>query len=143
MDGTQVCKEIANLHDNIVSAEIVEKGVTIAAHIKKSGTLPKLERLFAQTELYMSTLQANAEHLGRLHYLMTHNDSMDLFFFAIVVNGRKMILVVRASVPYTQEDMGNYDRYIYPEIIHKVWDIMNVYRFGEQQHQRRQENKSP
>ena len=55
MDGTQVCKEIANLHDNIISAEIVEKGVTIAAHIKKSGTLPKLERLFAQTELYMST----------------------------------------------------------------------------------------
>jgi hypothetical protein len=143
MDGTQVCKEIANLHDNIVSAEIVEKGVTIAAHIKKSGTLPKLERLFAQTELYMSTLQANAEHLGRLHYLMTHNDSMDLFFFAIVVNGRKMILVVRASVPYTHEDMGNYDRYIYPEIIHKVWDIINVYRLGEQQHQRRQENKSP
>ena len=53
MDGNQVCKEIANLHDNIVSAEIVEKGVTIAAHIKKSGTLPKLERLFAQTELYI------------------------------------------------------------------------------------------
>jgi hypothetical protein len=143
MDGTQVCKEIANLHDNIVSAEIVEKGVTIAAHIKKSGTLPKLERLFAQTELYISILQANAEHLGRLHYLMAHNDSTDLFFFAIVVNGRKMILVVRASVPYTHEDMGNYDRYIYPEIIHKVWDIINVYRLGEQQHQRRQENKSP
>jgi hypothetical protein len=74
---------------------------------------------------------------------MTHNDSMDLFFFAIVINGRKMILVVRASVPYTHEDMGNYDRYIYPEIIHKVWDIINVYRLGEQQHQRRQENKSP
>ena len=143
MDGNHVCKEIANLHDNIVSAEIVEKGVTIAAHIKTSDTLPKLERLFAQTELYISTLQANAEHLGRLHYLMAHNDSMDLFFFAIVVNGRKMILVVRASVPYTHEDMGNYDRYIYPEIIHKVWDIINVYRLGEQQHQRRQENKSP
>lgn len=143
MDGTQVCKEIANLHDNIVSAEIVEKGVTIAAHIKTSDTLPKLERLFAQTELYISTLQANAEHLGRLHYLMAHNDSMDLFFFAIVVNGRKMILVVRASVPYTHEDMGNYDRYIYPEIIHKVWDIINVYRLGgqqQQEQQRRQEN---
>ena len=106
MDGTHICKEIANLHDNILSVEIVEKGITIAAHIK-SGTLPKLERLFAQTELYMSTLQANAEHLGRLHYLMAHNDSMDLFFFAIVVNGRKMILVVRASVPYTHEEIVN------------------------------------
>src|SRR5687768_17918854 len=107
MDGTQVCKEIANLHDNIVSAEIVEKGVTIAAHIKKSGTLPKLERLFAQTELYMSILHANAEHLGRPHYLMAHNDSIGLFFFPIVVNGRKMILAVRASVPYTHDEIVN------------------------------------
>ncbi len=106
MDGTHLCKEIANLHDNIVSVEIVEKGVTIAAHAK-SGTLPKLERLFAQTELYMSTLQANTEYLGRPHYLMAHNDSMDVFFFPIVVNGRKMFLVVRTSVPYTHEEIVN------------------------------------
>ncbi len=104
MDGTHLCKEITNLHDDIVSAEIVEKGVTIASHIK-SGTLPKLERLFAQTELYMSTLQANAEHLGRPHYLLTHNDNTDLFFFSIVVNGRKMILVVRISVPYAYDEI--------------------------------------
>jgi hypothetical protein len=106
MDGIQVCKEIADLHDSIVGTEIVEKGVTIAAHAK-SGTLSKLEKLFAQTELYMSTLQANTEHLGRPHYLMAHNDSTDLFFFPIVVNGRKMILVVRASVPYTHEEIVN------------------------------------
>ncbi len=130
MNGTHICKEIANLHDNILSVEIVEKGITIAAHIK-SGTLPKLERLFAQTELYMSTLQANAEHLGRPHYLTAHNDNTDLFFFPIVVNGRKMILVVRASVPYTHDDIGNYDRYIYPEMIPKVWEIINVHRLAE------------
>jgi hypothetical protein len=106
MDGTHLCKEIANLHDDIVSAEIVEKGVTIAAYIK-SGILPKMERLFAQTELYMSILQANAEHLGRPHYLMAHNDNTDLFFFPIVVNGRKMILVVRASVPNTHDEIVN------------------------------------
>ena len=106
MDGTLLCKEIANLHDDIVSAEIVEKGVTIAAYIK-SGILPKMERLFAQTELYMSILQANAEHLGRPHYLMAHNDNTDLFFFPIVVNGRKMILVVRASVPNTHDEIVN------------------------------------
>jgi hypothetical protein len=130
LDGTHICKEIANLHDNILSVEIVEKGITIAAHIK-SGTLPKLERLFAQTELYMSTLQANAEHLGRPHYLTAHNDNTDLFFFPIVVNGRKMILVVRASIPYTHDDIGNYDRYIYPEMILKVWEIINVHRLAE------------
>ena len=130
LDGIHICKEIANLHDNILSVEIVEKGITIAAHIK-SGTLPKLERLFAQTELYMSTLQANAEHLGRPHYLTAHNDNTDLFFFPIVVNGRKMILVVRASVPYTHDDIGNYDRYIYPEMIPKVWEIINFHRLAE------------
>jgi hypothetical protein len=106
MDGIHVCKEIADLQDNIVSAEIVEKGITIAAHIK-SGTLTKLERLFALTELYMSILQANTEHLGRPHYLMAHNDNIDLFFFPVVVNGRKMILVVRASVPYIHEEIVN------------------------------------
>jgi hypothetical protein len=106
MDGIHVCKEIADLHDNIVSAEIVEKGITIASHVK-SGTLTKLERLFVQTELYMSILQANAELLGRPHYLMAHNDNTDLFFFPIIVNGRKMILVVRASVPYSHEEIVN------------------------------------
>lgn len=34
MEGAQLCKEIANLHDSIVSAEIVEKGVTVATYIK-------------------------------------------------------------------------------------------------------------
>ncbi|MDQ4051020.1 MAG: hypothetical protein M3093_05350 [Thermoproteota archaeon] len=106
MDGTHLCKEITNLHGDIVSAEIVEKGVTIASHIK-SGALPKLERLYGQTELYMSTLQANAEYLGRPHYLLAHNDNTDLFFFSIVVNGRKMILVVRVSVPYTYDEVVN------------------------------------
>src|SRR3712207_9486651 len=56
---------------------------------------------------YMSTLQANAEYLGRPHYLMAHNDNKDLFFFSIVVNGRKMILVVRVSVPYTYDEIVN------------------------------------
>ncbi len=104
MDGIYICKEIANLHDHIIGAEIVEKGITIAAHVK-SGTLPKLERLFVQTELYMNTLQANTEHLGRPHYLMAHNNSMDLFFFPIVINGRKMVLAVRISVPYTHDEI--------------------------------------
>jgi hypothetical protein len=31
--------------------------------------------------------------------------------------------------------MGNYDRYIYPEIIQKVWDIINVYHLRGQQKQ--------
>jgi hypothetical protein len=39
--------------------------------------------------------------------LMAHNDSIDLFFFPIVINGRKMILVVRTSVPYTHEEIVN------------------------------------
>ncbi|HEY1211805.1 MAG TPA: hypothetical protein VGE82_02570 [Nitrososphaera sp.] len=106
MNGIQICKEIVGLHNSIVGTEIVEKGVTIAEHAK-SGTLSKLEKLFAQTELYMNILQTNTEKLGRPHYLMAHNDNIDLFFFPIVINGRKMILVVRASVPYTYEEIVN------------------------------------
>jgi hypothetical protein len=55
----------------------------------------------------MNTLQANTERLGKPHYLMAHNDSMDLFFFPKVINGRKMILAVRTSVPYTHEEIVN------------------------------------
>ena len=38
---------------------------------------------------------------------MAHNDNTDLFFFPVVVNGRKMILGVRASVPYIHEEIVN------------------------------------
>jgi hypothetical protein len=53
----------------------------------------------------MNTLCANVQYLGRPHYLLAHNDSIDLFFFPIVVNGRKMILVVRTSVPYNHKEI--------------------------------------
>ena len=118
MDGIQVCKEIVGLHNSIVGTEIVEKGITIAEHAK-SGTLSKLENLFALTEHYMSILQVNTEKLGRPHYLMAHNDNIDLFFFPIVINGRKMILVVRASVPY-----------IYEEIVNKMREYVGKLRLG-------------
>jgi hypothetical protein len=118
MDGVQTCREIADLHDSIVGTEIVEKGITIAAHVK-SGTLTKLEKLFVQTELYMNTLYANAEHLGRPHYLLTHNDRMDLFFFPVVINGRKMVLVIRTSAPYNHE-----------EIVDKIREYIGRLRLG-------------
>jgi hypothetical protein len=104
MEGIYICKEIADLHESIVSAEIVEKGVAIAAH-SKSSVFIKLESLFAQTELCITILQANTEHLGRTHYLMAHNDNIDLFFFPVLINGRRMILVIRASIPYSHEEM--------------------------------------
>lgn len=112
MDGFQVCKEIVGLHDSIVGAEIAEKGATVAAHAK-SGSFPKLERLLVQTELYIAILQASQEHLGRPHYLMAHNDNTDLYFFPVTVNGRKMTLAVRITVPYEHEQtVGKIREYI-------------------------------
>jgi hypothetical protein len=106
MDGFQICKEIVGLHDGIVGAEIAEKGATVAAHAK-SGSFPKLERLLVQTELYISILQMGQEQLGRPHYLMAHNDNIDLYFFPVIINGRKMILVVRVAVPYEHDQLVN------------------------------------
>ena len=105
MDGFQICKEIVGLHDGIIGAEIAEKGTAVATHTKKLGNASKLERLIVQTELYFSILQSSQEQLGRPHYVMAHNDSIDLFFFPITVNGRKMILVVRVTVPYEHEQI--------------------------------------
>jgi hypothetical protein len=100
MDGFQICKEIVGLHDGIVSAEIAEKGVTVAAHAK-SGSFAKLERLLVQTELLINILQVSQE-LGRPHYIMAHNDNSDVYFFPITVNGRKMILAMMVAVPHEQ-----------------------------------------
>lgn len=112
MDGFQICKEIVGLHDGIIGAEIAEKGATVAAHAK-SGSFPKLERLLVQTELYISILQASQEQFGRPHYIMAHNDGIDLYFFPVIINGRKMILVVRVAVPYEHEQLvGKVREYI-------------------------------
>ncbi len=99
MDGFQICKEITGLHDAIISAEIAEKGNTVAAHAKSDNVVPRIERMLVQTELYFSILQASQEQLGRPHYVMAHNDKTDLFFFPITVNGRKMILAITVAVP--------------------------------------------
>ncbi len=105
MDGFQICKEIAGLYDSIIGTEIAEKGSTVAVHTK-SGSMLKLERLIIQTELYLNILeQTNKEQLGRPHYLMAHNDNIDLFFFPITINGRKMILIVKVAVPYEHEQI--------------------------------------
>jgi hypothetical protein len=108
MDGFQICKEITGLHDSIIEAEIAEKGTAIAAHTRSgsSSSMQKLERLIVQTELYINILeQSSQEQLGKPHYLMAHNDNIDLFFFPIIINGRKMILVVMIAVPYEHEQL--------------------------------------
>lgn len=104
MDGFQICKEISGLHESILGAEISQKGSTVAAH-SKSGALPRIERLIVQTELYLSILEASEGQLGRPHYLMAHCDNIDLLFFPIMVNGRKMILAIRAAAPYGHEEL--------------------------------------
>ncbi len=112
MDGFQICKEIVGLHDSIVGAEIAEKGTIVAAYAK-SGSFPKLERLLVQTELYISILQAGQEQLGRPHYITAHNDNIDLYFFPVVVNSRRMILAVRVAVPYEHDQLvGKVREYI-------------------------------
>jgi hypothetical protein len=107
MNGFQICKDIVGLHENITTAEIAEKGSTIAIYTKERSNMPKLDRLLVQTELYFSILQAGQEQLGKPYYILVHNDSIDLLFFQIVVNGRKMILVVSIIVPYEHEQTIN------------------------------------
>ena len=104
MDGFQICKEVTGLHESILGAEIAQKGSTVAAH-SKSGAPLRIERLLVQTELYLGILEAGEGRLGKPHYLMAHNDSVDLLFFPILVNGRKMILAVSAAAPYGHEEV--------------------------------------
>jgi len=122
VDGLQVCKEIAGLHGSILNAGIVEKGVPIAMHSKPDSPMPRqdrLERMFVQAETAINVFQSNQDHFGKTHYIMAHNDSSDLFFFPILVNGRNMILVVRTAEPYIHE-----------EIVGKVRDYIGSMRMS-------------
>jgi DNA-binding LytR/AlgR family response regulator len=108
MDGLEICKEVAGLHGSILNAGIVERGVPIAMHSKPDAPLPRqdrLERTFAQAEIAIRVFQTNQDNFGKTHYIMAHNDSSDLFFFPIVINGRDMILLVRAATPYFHEEL--------------------------------------
>ena len=118
MDGFKICKEIVGLNDSIIRSEIAEKGTVVAAHAK-SGSVPSLERLLVQTELYINMLHGQ-EHLGRAHYLLAHNDNIDLYFFPVVINGRNMILAIMIAVPYEHD-----------QLVGKVREYIGKLRLGE------------
>lgn len=105
IDGFQICKEIASLNDSISGVEIAEKGTTVAAYYARPADMSKIERLLIHMEIYIDILQANQEQLGRPHYIMTHSDRVDLFFYPITINGRQMILVIKVVVPNEHEQI--------------------------------------
>ena len=104
MDGNKICEDITNLHGNIESVEIVEKGVPIAVYAKGS-TPPNHERISIQAESFADNIRNNKQFYGRHHYIVAHNNNLDLFFFPIVVNARKMILLLSIASPYDHNEM--------------------------------------
>jgi hypothetical protein len=74
----------------------------------------KLDRLSLQAEILSDAIQSAGQQFGKVHYMMAHNNNSDLFFFPIIVNGRKMELVVNIVSPYD-----------YAEIVNKVFNSLN------------------
>ena len=116
MDGDQICKEIANIHENILGAGIIEKGLPLALHVRPDMPMPRQDRfevMLGQTEIIMSIFETNEDYFGKFHYLMAHNDSSDLFFFPVAINGRRMVLVIRVLGPYSHEEVvGKVRQYV-------------------------------
>jgi hypothetical protein len=115
MEGNRICENIVNLNGNITSAKIIEKGTTIGVYSRSMSAGPeKLDRLSLQAEILSDAIQSAGQQFGRVHYMMAHNNNSDLFFFPIIVNGRKMELVVNIISPYD-----------YAEIVNKVFNSLN------------------
>jgi hypothetical protein len=115
MEGNRICENIVNLNGNITSAKIIEKGTTIGVYSRSMSSGPeKLDRLSLQAEILSDAIQSAGQQFGKVHYMMAHNNNSDLFFFPIIVNGRKMELVVNIVSPYD-----------YAEIVNKVFNSLN------------------
>jgi hypothetical protein len=59
----------------------------------------------SQAEIILGVLKTNEETFGKVHYLMSHGDKADMFFFPVWLNGRRMSLAVQVMPPYIHEEL--------------------------------------
>ena len=120
--GDEICREITQLHEGIAGSMILEKGSLRAMHVKPGSTIPKeirIESMASQADMLAGTVRTSAEYFGELHYLMTHSDKADLFFFPVMLNGRRMSLAVVVNKAYQHQEMSELIRRYLGEMMAK------------------------
>jgi hypothetical protein len=117
MNEQEICKEIANLHDNILAAGVIENQRLVARY-SKVDVLPhpdeeRIRLMFAQPEVLLSICKTTEDYFVTVHYLIICFENSDQIFFPHSADGESRIFYVRTKRNFRGE-----------EIIQKVYDYL-------------------
>lgn len=108
MQGTEHCKEVCMLDDNILLAAIIENANLLGVYSKKPMAPPNEQRfkvLRIQAELMISMAKNNEDFFGELGYLMFHSRHLDMFLFPMGKSRKLRLMAVAVKQPYDHEDI--------------------------------------
>ena len=111
-----ICRDIANLDDNIFAAGVIANQELVARYSKIEDppvTLAQLKLIYAQPEILISICKNSERFFGNLKYLLVCFDHSDFFFFPENVEGSARILYVRTKRTFRGE-----------EILQKIYDYL-------------------
>ena len=108
MRGSEQCKELCMLDENILLAAIIENANLLGVHSKKPMAPPNEHRfkvLRIQAELMVSMAKNNEDFFGELGYLMFHSRHLDMFLFPMGRSRKLRVMAVAVKQPYDHEDI--------------------------------------
>ena len=116
MNEQEICKEIANLHDNILAAGIIENQQLVGRYIKDNFPQPDEERLrlmFARPEVIFTILNADSDYVGPVRYLIISSEKFDFIVFRYGADRESRFFYVRTKRNFRGE-----------EILQKIYDYL-------------------
>ena len=116
MNEQEICKEIANLHDYILAAGVIENQQLVGRYLKDDMPQPDEERLrliFAQPEIILNILRTNEDYFGATSYLIICSEKFDFILFACGAGRESRMFYVRTKRNFRGE-----------EILQKIYDYL-------------------
>ena len=110
MKGTEQCRELCLLDDNILLAAIIENANLLGVFSKKPMAPPNEQRfkvLRVQAELMVSMAKNNEDYFGEFGYLMFHSRHLDMFLFPVGKSRKLRVMAVAIKQPYDHENIVN------------------------------------
>jgi hypothetical protein len=121
----EICKEITELHDNILAAGVVEDQQLVAKYARDNMPEPDQERLkltFARPEIVFSMLNIDADYVGAVRYVIICTERFDLIVFRHGSERESRFFFVRTKRNYRGE-----------EILHKIFEYLDLRTKGQAQ----------
>ncbi len=116
MTEEDICRDIANLHDNIYAAGVIENQRLVARYTKLDDppvSEEQLRLMFAQPEVQLSIAKTAEKFFGNIRYLIACFETSDFLYFPAIIDRKDKILYVRMKRTYRGE-----------EILKKVYDYL-------------------